>query len=84
MKKNYDAIREYALDVSRGQSRNLLLMGGTGLGKTHLMNAIAGHIITTQPEKSVCYVSSETFTNQLIDALRNSNNNNQAETSQIF
>jgi chromosomal replication initiator protein len=38
------------------------------------MHAIAGHIISTQPEKTVRYVSSETFTNELIDALRTSNN----------
>ena len=45
MKRNYDAIREYAREVSSGQSRNLLLMGGTGLGKTHLSSALAKEAI---------------------------------------
>lgn len=50
------------------------IYGGSGLGKTHLMHSIAHHIITTQPDKIVRYVSSEIFTNELIMALKNSNN----------
>ena len=50
------------------------IYGGSGLGKTHLMHSIAHHIITTQPDKIVRYVSSEDFTNELISALKNSNN----------
>lgn len=50
------------------------IYGGSGLGKTHLMHSIAHHIITTQPDKIVRYVSSEIFTNELINALKNSNN----------
>lgn len=50
------------------------IYGGSGLGKTHLMHSIAHHIITTQPDKIVRYVSSEIFTNELISALKNSNN----------
>ena len=50
------------------------IYGGSGLGKTHLMHSIAHHIITTQPDKIVRYVSSEVFTNELISALKNSNN----------
>ncbi|MDO5154326.1 MAG: chromosomal replication initiator protein DnaA [Eubacteriales bacterium] len=49
----------------------LFLYGGAGLGKTHLMQAIAHHIITHHTDLKVLYVSSETFTNEVIDSIRN-------------
>lgn len=48
----------------------LFLYGNSGLGKTHLMQAIGNRIIKTQPEMKVIYVSSEQFTNEFIDALK--------------
>ncbi|MCM1158790.1 MAG: chromosomal replication initiator protein DnaA [Bacteroidales bacterium] len=49
----------------------LFVYGGAGLGKTHLMQAIAHHIITHNSDLKVLYVSSEIFTNEVIDSIRN-------------
>lgn len=49
----------------------LFIYSGVGLGKTHLLNAIGHHIIKTKPYLSVLYVSSEQFTNEVIQAILN-------------
>ena len=48
----------------------LFLYGGVGLGKTHLMHSIAHYILEQNQNKKVLYVTSESFTNELIDALK--------------
>ena len=53
----------------------LLIYGGVGLGKTHLSHAIGIEIKNKYPEKTVLYVSSEKFTHQFIDAVKNNSVN---------
>lgn len=53
----------------------LLIYGGVGLGKTHLVHSIGIEIKKNHPNKTVLYVSSEKFTHQFIDAVRNNNQN---------
>ena len=53
----------------------LLIYGGVGLGKTHLAHSIGLEIKNNHPGKTVLYVSSEKFTHQFIDAIRNNNHN---------
>ncbi|MBO7430754.1 MAG: chromosomal replication initiator protein DnaA [Spirochaetia bacterium] len=59
-----------AISMAPGKSYNpLLIYGGVGLGKTHLMQAIGNEIYRRFPEKKVVYVTAEKFTNEFIAAL---------------
>lgn len=55
-----------------GEAYNpLYLHGGAGRGKTHLVQAIGNYILQRNPEKKIVYVTSEAFTHEVIDAIRN-------------
>lgn len=63
-----------AVAESPGQTYNpLYLYGGPGLGKTHLMHSIGHFILEQNPDKKVLYVTSEEFTNEVIESIRSGN-----------
>ena len=64
----------YALKVAESPAEEvnpLFLYGGAGLGKTHLMHSIAHYILDNNPNMKILYVTSEAFTNELINIIRN-------------
>ena len=66
-----------ALAVGNEPSKSynpLFLYGGVGLGKTHLMHAIGNRILENNMNANVLYVTSEKFTNQLINAIKDNKN----------
>lgn len=63
-----------AVAESPGEAYNpLYLYGGPGLGKTHLMHSIGHFVLDQNPDKKVIYVTSEQFTNEVIESIRSGN-----------
>lgn len=63
-----------AVAESPGEVYNpLYLYGGAGLGKTHLMHSIGHFILDQDPDMKVLYVTSEQFTNEVIESIRSGN-----------
>lgn len=70
----------YAVSVAVGEEPGedynpLFIYGGTGLGKTHLMQAIGHYAHQMHPEMRICYITSENFINQMVTALQNHESN---------
>lgn len=63
-----------AVAESPGEIYNpFFLYGGVGLGKTHLMHSIGHYILEQNPDMNILYVTSEEFTNEVIDSVRSGN-----------
>lgn len=62
----------YAVSQNLGMAYNpLFIYGGVGLGKTHLLQSIGNEVMKNSPEKRIKYITSERFTTELVDSIKN-------------
>jgi len=62
----------YAVSQNLGMVYNpLFIYGGVGLGKTHLLQSIGNEVMKEHPEKRIKYITSERFTTELVDSIKN-------------
>lgn len=64
------AASQAVADAPADKYNPLFIYGGTGLGKTHLMVAIGNQILKKNPDARICYYTSETFMNEMINCIR--------------
>jgi len=67
----YSAALSLAMGEQTRSSSSLLLMSGTGMGKSHLSQAIGHYISKEKPSERVYYITAEDFTNEMIGSLKN-------------
>ena len=66
----YSAAKRASEKPGNNDYNPMLIYGGVGLGKTHLMQAIGHYIIDNNPDAKICYISAESFTNEFIASTR--------------
>jgi len=74
--KNSDFAYSAALSLAarnQGNQNALYLLSKTGLGKSHLSQAVGHHILDTFPKERVCYITAEDFMNEMTDSYRSNN-----------
>lgn len=72
--KNNELAHAASLAVAKNpgsQYNPLFIYGGVGLGKTHLMHAVGNSLLLEKPASKILYVTSEKFTNDFVDAIKN-------------